>query len=87
MDLFCYATNDKYEEDGTFRKYALTRRTPYDLSYIQICKKYMTTYQRAQLRKLINFKFDKTISKEFGSKRLEAIEEQIQYRVNELLNL
>ena len=87
LSLFCYATNEKYEEDGTFRKYALTRRPPYDMSYTELCKKYMTTYQRAQLRKMINFKFDRSISKEFGSKRLEAIEEQIQYRVNELLNL
>lgn len=87
LSLFCYATKDKFEEDDSFRKYVLTRYPPYDLSFIEICKKYMTTYQKAQLRKMINFKFDRSIEKEFGKKRLDAIEEQIQHRVKELLNL
>lgn len=87
LSLFCYATKDKYEEDGNFRKYALTRYPPYDLSFIEVCKKYMGPLQRTQLRRLINFKFDRSIEKEFGRKRLDAIEEQIQYRVKQLLEL
>ena len=47
----------------------------------------MTTLQKSQLRRLINFKFERKTFKEFDNNRIEAIEKQIQYRINELLNL
>ena len=87
LSLFCYATKDRYEEDNGFKKYALTRTTPYGLTFNEIARKYITTYQKTQLRRLINFKFKGINKEQFDSKRLELIEQHLQNRIQELLNM
>ena len=87
LSLFALARKQDYEKDKSFKQYALTRFPPYGLTYKQLCKKYMTTLQKSQLRRLINFKFERKTFIEFDNNRIEAIEKQIQFRINELLNL
>ena len=87
LSLFCYATKEDYERDGGFKKYALTRTAPYNLSFDEIAKKYITTYQKTQLRRLINFKFKGIGEDQFDPKRLVLIEQHLQDRVQELLSI
>lgn len=82
ISLFNFAM----EEDFTnLTEYAKTRSNPYGVSYESVCKEVMGTKQRAQLRKLIDFKFKRHPSINLPEYRLKAIEACIQSRVQELL--
>ena len=67
--------------------YAGTRANPYNVSYENICRELMGARQRSQLRKLIGFRFKRHPSINLPEKRLDAIEQQIDVRVRELLSL
>lgn len=82
ISLFNFAM----EEDFTnLTEYAKTRSNPYGVSYESVCKEVMGTKQRAQLRKLIDFKFKRHPSINLPEYRLKATEACIQSRVQELL--
>ena len=87
LSLFCYADKNEYEKDNSFKRYSLTRTTPYGFSFDEICKKYITTYQKTQLRRLINFKLEKFNKDGYDQNRLELIEQFIQNRAQEILNM
>ena len=55
--------------------------------FITICKEIMGDRQRRNLRKLIDFKFERHPSLNLPEERLTAIENQIQVRTRELLSL
>ena len=65
--------------------YIKTRNTPYGLSFENMAKMVCGKRQKAQLRKLINFKFKQSDLVNLPNWRLQAIEEIIQNRVNKLL--
>lgn len=83
LSLFNYAMEDDLADvDG----YAKTRYPAYDaVSYEEIVKAFISDRQKAQLRKLINFKFKKHSKYNLPSERLKIIEGFIQRRVHTFL--
>ena len=84
ISLFNYAMPEDFED---LAAYARTRANPYNVSYENICRELMGARQRSQLRKLIGFRFQRHPSINLPEKRLDAIEQQIDVRVRELLAL
>lgn len=82
ISLFNFAMEDDF---ANLTEYAKTRSNPYGVSYESVCKEVMGTKQRAQLRRLIDFKFKRHPSINLPENRLKAIEACIQSRVQELL--
>lgn len=82
ISLFNFAMEDDF---ANLTEYAKTRSNPYGVSYESVCKEVMGTKQRAQLRRLIDFKFKRHPSINLPEYRLKAIEACIQSRVQELL--
>ena len=68
-------------------EYAKTRSNPYRISYEEVCKEVMAAKQRAQLRRLIGFRFKRHPSINLPEERLTAIEKQIGDRTRELLSI
>lgn len=83
LSLFNYAmADDLADVDG----YAKTRYPAYDaVSYEEIVKAFISDRQKAQLRKLINFKFKKHSKYNLPSERMKIIEGFIQRRVQSFL--
>lgn len=83
LSLFNYAmADDLADVDG----YAKTRFPAYDaVSYEEIVKAFISERQKAQLRKLINFKFKKHSRYNLPSERLKIIEGFLQRRVHAFL--
>lgn len=84
LSLFNYAMPEDIEN---LSEYAKTRTTPYRISYEDICKEVMGTKQRAQLRRLIGFRFTRHELINLPEERLSAIEKHINQRVRELLTI
>ena len=84
LSLFNYAMDDELED---VEKYSKTRGSAFGVAHIDIAKEFITSRQKAQLRKMINFRFAKHTRYNLPAKRLKAIEEFLQKRVQELLSL
>ncbi|MBR0081613.1 MAG: helix-turn-helix domain-containing protein [Clostridia bacterium] len=84
ISLFNFAMPDDYAH---LDEYARTRSNPYGVSYENVCREVMGTKQRNQLRRLIGFRFQRHPSINLPEEHLQAIEEQIDLRVRELLSL
>lgn len=85
FSLFNFAMPYDFDNIG---EYAKTRVPPYPtVTFEEICREVMGPTQKAQLRKLINFKFERHSLINFPEKRLQAIEKQINVRVGELLEI
>lgn len=82
ISLFNYAIDDDIKD---LSKYAKTRSNPYGVTFESICSEVMGAKQKAQLRRLIGFKFKRHPSINLPEKRLIAIENHINDRVRELL--
>lgn len=82
LSLFNYAMKDDFDN---IEAYASKRTNPYGVGYVDLCKEIMGHRQRAELRKLINFKFERSDLMNLPEWRLEKIEEMMQKRVAELL--
>jgi len=84
--LFHYALEKDYKD---LKSYANSRDThnPYNKSFNIIAKVALQEEQIAQLKRLKNFKFKNDINYPYPKYKLTAIEEFIQFRVNELLEL
>lgn len=84
LSLFNFAMPDDFKN---LKEYAKTRSNPYRISYEEICKEVMGSKQKAQLRRLIDFRFKRHPSLNLPEERLTAIEKQISERVRELLSI
>ncbi len=84
LSLFNYAMPDDFKN---LKEYAKTRSNPYRISYEEICKEVMGTKQKAQLRKLVGFKFKRHPSLNLPEERLSPIEKQLNERARELLSI
>lgn len=82
LSLFNFAMEEDFKD---LKKYAQTRSNPYGVSFESICKEVMGVKQKAQLRRLIGFKFKRHPSINLTEERLIAIEKHINDRVRELL--
>lgn len=67
--------------------YAKTRSNPYRISYEDVCKEVMGAKQKAQLRRMVDFKFTRHPSLNLPEQRLTAIEKQLGERTRELLSI
>lgn len=84
VSLFNYAVK---EDIADLKNYARTRPNPYDIPYEEICAEVLGQKQRAQLKRLISFRFKRHAQYNLPEYRLIAIERQINLRVCELLSL
>lgn len=67
--------------------YAKTRYSSYGVPFENIVKEFITCRQKAQLRKMIGFKFKRHTSYNLPEKRLKEIEKHLQKRVYQLLEM
>ena len=84
LSLFNYAMPDDFKN---LRAYAKTRSNPYRISYEDVCKEVMGAKQKAQLRRMVDFKFTRHPSLNLPEQRLTAIEKQLVERTRELLSI
>ena len=84
LSLFNFAMPDDFKN---LKEYTKTRSNPYRISYEEICKEVMGSKQKAQLHRLIGFRFKRHPSLNLPEERLTAIEKQIGERVRELLSI
>ena len=84
LSLFNYAMPDDFRN---LRAYAKTRSNPYRISYEDVCKEVMGAKQKAQLRRMVDFKFTRHPSLNLPEQRLTAIEKQLGERTRELLSI
>ena len=84
LSLFNYAMPDDLKH---LSEYAKTRSNPYRISYEEICKEVMGAKQKAQLRRMLGFRFRRHPSLNLPEERLAAIERQLGERARELLSL
>ena len=91
VELLPNAAFPRYRDDmtGTARMtlYAKTRSNPYRISYEDVCKEVMGAKQKAQLRRMVDFKFTRHPSLNLPEQRLTAIEKQLGERTRELLSI
>lgn len=84
LSLFNFAMP---EDLNNISEYAKTRATPYGVSFESVCREVIGRHQAAQLRRLIGFKFKRHPSINLPEERLQIIENHIEARVRELLDL
>ena len=84
LSLFNFATKEDFEN---LDSYAKTRSTPYGVSFEDVCAEVMGKTQTAQLRRLIDFKFKRHSSINLPEWRITVLEEHIQKRVVQLLDI
>lgn len=80
--LMCYAMKSDFED---IDKYIKGLDTPYGMSFDDMAKMVCGKKQKAQLKKLLGFKFTQSDVENLPTWRLEALEEIIQKRVKKLL--
>lgn len=84
LSLFNYGMTEDFKD---LREYAKTRSNPYRISYEDICHEVMGAKQKAQLRRMGDFKFTRHPSINLPEERLIAIEKQIRERTRQLLSI
>ena len=84
LSLFNYAMPDDLKH---LREYAKTRSNPYRISYEEVCKEVMGAKQKAQLRRMVGFRFRRHPLLNLPEERLAAIEKQLGERTRELLSI
>lgn len=84
LSLFNYAMPEDFVN---LSEYAKTRSNPYRVSYEEICREVMGSRQKAQLRRLIGFRFRRHPFINLPEERLTAIEKQLDTRLRELLSV
>lgn len=84
LSLFNFAMDDDIAD---LKKYSQTRLPALGVSYEDVVKNFISDRQRAELRKLINFKFKLHPRYNMPKERLNAIEKFLQQRVRELLTI
>ena len=84
LSLFNFAMPDDISK---LSEYAKTRSNPYRISYEDVCKEVMGAKQKAQLRRMVDFKFKRHPSLNLPEERLTAIEKQLAERTRELLSI
>ena len=84
LSLFNYSMPDDLKH---LREYAKTRSNPYRISYEEVCKEVMGAKQKAQLRRMVGFRFRRHPLLNLPEERLAAIEKQLGERTRELLSI
>ncbi len=84
LSLFCSAMPDDFD---SLDEYAKTRYPAYDnVTFEDVAKAFISERQKAELRRLINFRFKRHSRYNLPKERLSAIEKFLQKRIREFLN-
>lgn len=84
LGLFPYAMDNELKN---LSEYAKTRTSAFNVSFDDIAKEYISNRQKAQLRKVIDFKFTSDKTYHLPAKRVKILEKFIENRAAELLNI
>ena len=84
LSLFNYGMPDDFDH---LDEYAKTRSSSYGVPFENIVREFITPRQKEQLRKMIGFRFIKDKNYNLPAKRLKAIENWLQTRVQSLLKI
>lgn len=84
MSLFNYGMPEDFTH---LEEYAKTRSSSYGVPFENIVKEFITPRQKEQLRKMIGFRFERHKNYNLPARRLKAIENWLQIRVQTLLKL
>ena len=84
LSLFNFGMPDDFEN---IEEYAKTRASSYGVPFDNIAKEFITSRQKEQLRRMIGFRFEKDKNYNLPAKRLKAIEDWLQLRVQFLLSI
>ena len=84
LSLFNFGMPDDFDN---LEEYAKTRASSYGVPFDNIAKEFITSRQKEQLCRMIGFRFEKDKNYNLPAKRLKAIEDWLQLRVQFLLNI
>lgn len=84
LGLFPYAMDNKLKN---LSEYAKTRTSAFNVSFDDIAKEYISDRQKAQLRKILDFKFTSDKTYHLPAKRVKILGEFVKNRAIELLNI
>ena len=87
LSLLCFAGHDEIKDFDKFMEYAKTRTNPYHISFEDICEAVMGPKQKAQLRRMIGFRFQRHPSLNFSDEHLYHLEKILDIRVKKLLSI
>lgn len=85
QSLLFFAGQDDLQNMASLKEYARLRSTPYNVSYEEICAEVMGPAQRAQLRRMIGFRFRRHPNLNLPEAHLSLLERVLEERVRELL--
>lgn len=83
LSLFNYAMDNDLDN---IEEYSKTRTSAFGFDFLVISKEFITERQKAMLRKLINFKFERNRTYNWSQKRKKIIEKHLQNRIKQLLD-
>lgn len=83
LSLFNYAMENDLDN---IEEYTKTRTSAFGFDFLVIAKEFITERQKAMLRKLINFKFERHKAYNWNQKRKKIIEKHLQNRIMQLLD-
>lgn len=83
LSLFNYAMENDLDN---IEEYTKTRTSAFGFDFLVIAKEFITERQKAMLRKLINFKFERHKTYNWSQKRKKIIEKHLQNRIMQLLD-
>lgn len=83
LSLFNYAMENDLDN---IEEYSKTRTSAFGFDFLVIAKEFITERQKAMLRKLINFKFERHKAYNWNQKRKKIIEKHLQNRIMQLLD-
>lgn len=84
LGLFPYAIDNELKN---LSEYVKTRTSAFNVSFDVIVKEYISDRQKAQLRKVLNFKFTSDKTYHLPAKRVKILGEFVKNRAIELLNI
>ena len=87
LSLMALAGKDDLDSFSHFEAYAKMRTNPYQVSYEDICYAVMGPVQKAQLRRMIGFKFHHYPAGMVTEVHLDYLEKLLESRVQNLLNI
>ena len=84
ISLFNYGMPEDFDN---LDEYAKTRSSAYGVPFENIVREFLSSRQKEQLRRMIGFTFEKDKNYNLSAKRLRAIEQHMQKRVQVLMQL
>ena len=86
LSLLCYIGKNKYYYEE-MKKYSESRISAYNIDFDEIVKEVIGTRQKRQLRKIINFRFERHDKYNLNEEFLNNLEKIINERINRFLKL